>query len=361
MNLQISDINDLTENRVNEFLCSVEHSLLYQSLEYLQLLKAYLRCEIKAAVATNDAGEYVGFLPFAITEKDGRSVCNSLPYFGSNSGLPVTGASEEERNFIRAQLFDVATRYIVGDRKCSSFVLITNPLDPEANEWCRNYVKSDLLDERIGQITPLPGQYTGDHDLLNLFDDPRPRNIRKAQKSGVTVRTGNSPEDLDFLFTTHHRNITSIGGLAKEKRFFDLVPRFFRDDQYKLYIAELNGTRIAALLLFYFNKTVEYFTPAIVEAHRSEQPASLLIFEAMKDAIRAGYKYWNWGGTWLSQGGVYDFKKKWGTQDYRYHYYVMVPDGSLKEKPKEYFTETFPNFYVIPFSALKKSDEIEKI
>src|SRR5690606_25876230 len=105
---------------------------------------------------------------------------------------------------------------------------------------------------------------------------------------------------------------------------------------------EQNGEKIAALLLFYYNKTVEYFTPAVVEKYRNLQPTALIIYQAMLDAHKQGYSNWNWGGTWLSQGGVYDFKKKWGTTEYRYFYYTNVIDETLYTSTKEYLLEKFP-------------------
>ena len=40
--------------------------------------------------------------------------------------------------------------------------------------------------------------------------------------------------------------------------------------------AVINGERVAALLLLYGNQTVEYFTPCVVEQHRSSQALPLL-------------------------------------------------------------------------------------
>ena len=39
---------------------------------------------------------------------------------------------------------------------------------------------------------------------------------------------------------------------------------------------------------------------------------ALILNKAFDDAKMKGYKYWNWGGTWLSQKGVFRFKKKNG-------------------------------------------------
>ena len=59
---------------------------------------------------------------------------------------------------------------------------------------------------------------------------------------------------------------------------------------------------------------------------------SLIIFEAMKDAIKRGQRNWNWGGTWLSQKASMTLKK-WGI-DYPYHYFIKVYDNDLKNFQK---------------------------
>ena len=101
-------------------------------------------------------------------------------------------------------------------------------------------------------------------------------------------------------------------------------------NQWAIFTAFLGDKPIAALLVFYFNKTVEYFTPVIDESYRSTQSLALVIYEAMRDSIFNGFSNWNWGGTWLTQGGVYDFKKRWGTTEYRYYYFTRVFHDDLQ-------------------------------
>ena len=37
------------------------------------------------------------------------------------------------------------------------------------------------------------------------------------------------------------------------------------EKDYNIYVAKLDNKKIASLLLLYFNKTVEYFTPTVLE------------------------------------------------------------------------------------------------
>jgi len=120
-----------------------------------------------------------------------------------------------------------------------------------------------------------------------------------------------------------------------------------------IFTAILRGQPVAALLVFYFNRTVEYFTPVVVETYRQTQALSLVIYKAMQEAMAEGFSNWNWGGTWLSQRGVYDFKKRWGTADYSYYYYTRILNGSIRTQTKEALLDMYPGFYVLPFSALE--------
>jgi hypothetical protein len=72
----------------------------------------------------------------------------------------------------------------------------------------------------------------------------------------------------------------------------------------------------------------------------------------MMDAVVSGIYYWNWGGTWLTQNGVYNFKKKWGTKDLRYFYYTIVLDRGILSLTKEELLAAYSHFYVIPFNVL---------
>jgi hypothetical protein len=341
--------------RIEEFLHNTSSALLYSGPTYLLLLNSYLSdTAFELWVSEDESGKITGYFPvcFKLNARLG-AVCNSLPYYGSNGGIiTLPGLSQDERNRIyHALLSAVSTS--VRSKKCTSFTIITNPLDPGFSGWLKDNFRYDLTDERIGQLTPLPAasDQVG-QELLQRFEDPRPRNIRKAEKENVQVYWTNKPEAYDFLFDTHTQNIRAIGGISKEKSFFEKVQQIIPENNRRVYVAERNNVRLGALLLFYYNQTVEYFTPAVVEEHRNLQASALLIFRAMCDAACMNYKWWNWGGTWLSQGGVFDFKRKWGTQSMPYYYYTQLNDQKILSSSKEDLLQQYPFFFVVPFHKL---------
>ncbi|GIV33642.1 MAG: hypothetical protein KatS3mg031_1177 [Chitinophagales bacterium] len=334
-----------------EFLLRHESTLFYQSLSYHRLLKKHLDAQSVYFTCWHD-DELIATMPFLYKSAEQGTVFNSLPYYGSNGGFVISRTLPvQEQNRLREDCL----REITGYARSLSAVLVTivcNPFDPESENWLEQHFAPDYTDQRIGQITRLPEAVSEEGvELMHMFSDPRPRNIRKALKSGITFQIHHDAGALGFLYKVHEKNIQDIGGLPKREAFFTLIPDFFGPKEYAVFIAYQGKTPVAGLLLFYFNRTVEYFTPAILYEYRNLQPLSLLIFEAMKDAVKRGFLYWNWGGTWLTQKGVYDFKKRWGAVDKPYRYFTKVLDKSVLQLPRQQLMDTFRNFYLFPFNT----------
>lgn len=323
-----------------DFLANRETALLYQSPRFLSLVCDLLRAEQRTIVATDGDSGIVGALPLLAIDGPYGKVLNSLPFYGSNGGIMA-------QHELAAAALVSAYNQIVAEPGVAASTLVTNPLD----EVDYSSLKFDLTDERIGQFTSLRfADHHAEH-LMASFHHKTRNMIRKAERLQVTV----SPEIemLDYVEDIHRENMLQIGGLAKPHRFFDLIPTYFRPAlDYKVYVGRLDSEPVAALLVFYFNRTVEYFTPVVMEKYRETQALSAVIFKAMCDASRDGYHWWNWGGTWKSQEGVYRFKKRWGTQDKPYHYLVRLLNKQLFELEGATVLRTYPFFYVLPFSAL---------
>jgi lipid II:glycine glycyltransferase (peptidoglycan interpeptide bridge formation enzyme) len=171
-----------------------------------------------------------------------------------------------------------------------------------------------------------------------------------------------SESTLQELHALHAKNIQEKGGIAKPKSFFNAIQmQFEQDSDYRIYTARTkNGELVSALMLLYFKDIVEYFEPATAKSWLSSQPLSGLIFRGMYDAIiERNAKIWNWGGTWLSQDGVYRFKSRWGTTDHPYRYYTRIFSGhkGLESTSETALLKGYPWFYTIPFSKLKRKND----
>jgi len=344
----ISISETIAEKEYNTFILKDKNTLFYHSLKYHNFLKKYLACRtLYFSMKKNN--QLQAIIPFMYKEDEIGSVFNSLPYYGSNGAFIVDPElSEAEKKEYKTELYQSFTEYFQ-NRNVLSCTIITNPLQND-ELFFADKLKLNYTDFRIGQFTDLSvSEHFDEKDILRKFDKIRSRNIRRAQKTGMKISIENNQESIKFLYETHRDNIEKIGGRAKEYDFFRMIPEYFNDSEYSLYLAKLNNKPIGALLLFFYNNTVEYFTPATNEYYRADQPSSLIIYQAMLDSINKGYKSWNWGGTWETQKGVYEFKNKWGAKDYQYHYYTQIYNQDFFKYNLNMLTQKFKNFYLFKY------------
>lgn len=337
--IDVAPLTAASEPAYRDFVARTPGALVYHTLAYRDLLVDHLGCRHEYLVAS-DGGEVRGVLPLMWTGDEDARVYNSLPFYGSHGSVL---ASEPEAEAALIAAYDeraTATGTLAATMVANPFAE-RQPPDPAHN----------LTDERISQVTDLPAD---EEALLELIEASARRNVRKARRTGIVATT--DAARLPAVAEIHRANIEALGGRAKELSFFEAVPRHFEAGRdFDVHVALLGDEVVAGLLVFSFNGTVEYFTPAVDHDHRSEQPLALLLVEAMTAAAQRGYKRWNWGGTWTSQDGVHRFKAKWGAHDGHYRYYVQLNDESLLDATPDDLRARFGDFYVVPFSALRTS------
>lgn len=343
MNIAATILSAADEIAYEAFLAACPAATFYHSLRYRDLLIAVTGANAEYLICKDDAGSISGVLPLMSRDGPFGTVINSLPFFGSYGGVLATD-SEAAAVLWQAYGQKLEKPGLAAATVIDNPFAITSTLPPFPPSY---------IDTRIAQITPLDGADAG-AKLMARIDSSTRRNIRKAEQSGVTVAVENSA--IGFLARTHCANMAEIGGVAKPASFFEEFPRIFRaNDEYRIYIARLDGKPVAALLLFYYKDFVEYFTPATEDDQRGVQPMAAILHRAMLDAAAEGRRIWNWGGTWTSQTGVYRFKRKWGAEErvYSYNTHVVRPD--LLTHGAATLRSEYPWFFVVPFGVLTES------
>ena len=339
--IQIETLGPGEDEAWDAFLLECDGGLIYYSSRYRDLLLDELGCDAEYLVA-REGGEIRGALPLMWCEQGDGRVLNSLPYYGSH-GAPLASSRDAERALIDAWNERAA------DTRTIAATMVANPF--EGGEPVEP--THDLTDERIGQVTSLPTE-ADESAILSLVESSARRNVRKAERAGIEIGVDQSawPE----LHEIHRDNLIAMGGRAKSREFFEAVTRHLRaGEDFELWVARSGDDVIAGLLVMHFGEVTEYFTPATRHANRSDQPLALILVRAMIGAIERGSRFWNWGGTWSSQDGVYRFKRQWGAEDRSYGYFTRVNDRAVLEAPPEELLQRFPNFYVVPFSALRSA------
>jgi hypothetical protein len=340
VDLRVVPMTPQDEPAYAAFVAQQPEAMLYHSLAYLQLISSITGAKTETLLAVDDAHQIKGAFP--ILAKDGPlgRVLNSLPFYGSHGGVLAESSAAAEA--LTASYNELA----VTEGVCAATV-VANPLAAIPAPVCRH----SLTDSRIGQFTRIEFDERHAENLMQSYHQKTRNMVRKGEKSGIRIEEENG--QVEFLMEVHRESMRALGGRAKPDTFFRLFPRYFQvGNDYRIFVARSGGEPVAALLLFYFRDTVEYYMPVIREAHRDRQPLSLLIHHAMTHASMSGYRLWNWGGTWPTQHGVYLFKKRWNTHDINYTYFVQANSPAVFASSKEALLEHYPDFFVVPFHML---------
>lgn len=330
---------------------STAEAWIYGTLEYRDLLRGMVQGDDRYLVAIDERGAVLGGMPvFEISAPGAGVVLNSLPWYGSHGGCVLKGERSDEVR--RALLTAYRDRVIALDPLSATIVL--TPAEQPALETYKAILNPVAEDNRVSQVTPLPVDGPDLDERLQAVFSRKTRNlVRKSVKQRFALVTADEEATWRFLHATHDANLRAIGGKAKPWSHFvglrDRLPREWRS----VSVATLDGVPVAALLLLFFQRTVEYVTPVVVEHYRPQQPLTFLIYMAMLDAVRRGFTSWNWGGTWRSQTSLYHFKNGFGAADSPYTYLVNSSDrGARLRGLRQQLDTLFPFYYVYPYDQL---------
>lgn len=342
------------EDNYRQFLLSNSRSMIYSTVEYINFLSSVV-CGVPSCWLCFRNGEIKGALPyFRAVHKDHGSIINSLPWYGSHGGCILSGDGDDD---VRRALLLKYSEAVSNSDVLASTLILTPFENPNLDKYIEA-LEPLFIDRRIGQITPLPEGSNNLENRLLMFFKQKTRNlVRKSLKQGFSLMVTDEEWAWKFLYQTHLENISAMGGRAKPWDHFMALRHNLPARWRELSVAMFDGKPVSALLLLYFNNTVEYFTPVIKHEYRSQQPLSFLIWHGMVKSVKNGYRWWNWGGTWESQSSLHHFKSGWGANDFPYTYLINTKRDFLKKIKDniDALQTAFPYFYIVPFSALKMS------
>jgi Uncharacterized protein involved in methicillin resistance len=157
-----------------------------------------------------------------------------------------------------------------------------------------------------------------EEDWLKRMKQKTRYNLRLAQRNGVTVREA-KPEDFSELYKMYAETSVRDGFVIRSQEYYETVwQTYFDAGMLVPLVAEVEGKKIAGLMLFSFGKTAWYLYGMSTAQHREMMPNYLLQWEAMRSAKARGcLSYDLWGAPDVfdesdSMFGVFRFKEGLG-------------------------------------------------
>ncbi|TQM58466.1 lipid II:glycine glycyltransferase FemX [Humibacillus xanthopallidus] len=178
----------------------------------------------------------------------------------------------------------------------------------DANEWLS--IGGDGV--AVGQprllcIVDLRGRTVP--ELLKSMNQQWRRNVKKAEKSGVEVRTALA-EGLDTFYELYVESADRDNFLPRPKAYFDLMARSFMSEgagspvQACFYEAHVDGDVLASALMIRFGRTFSYLYGGSTERNRDARASNALQWQAMQDAVAAGCDAYDFRGFNTSLGAT---------------------------------------------------------
>jgi CelD/BcsL family acetyltransferase involved in cellulose biosynthesis len=152
------------------------------------------------------------------------------------------------------------------------------------------------------------------------------RAVNKAAKAGVEVREARSETDLAEWYVLYLETMRAHLSPPRPYRFFRALWRIMRPhDRMRLVLAERRDrgeTRLLAGSVFLrFGGALTYAFNGSRRTELSLRPNDAIVWHAIRDACRQGFRRYDFGEVDTTNKGLADFKRKWGCRPepiYRY-------------------------------------------
>jgi FemAB-related protein (PEP-CTERM system-associated) len=175
---------------------------------------------------------------------------------------------------------------------------------------CRQHKVTMRLGLRSAEAVGSPGPSgPGNGDLWARIDRKARNQVRKAQKSNLTVERGGA-ELVPAFYQVFSRNMRDLGTPVYPERLFDTVMRVFLD-RARIIVVRLAGVPVAAGLTIRTRHMVEIPWASSIRDYNHLCPNHLLYWHALETASSEGAAMFDFGRSTPDEG-TFKFKEQWG-------------------------------------------------
>ena len=164
------------------------------------------------------------------------------------------------------------------------------------------------------------------------------RDIRKAEREGVTIRRAEASCDLtEVFYALHARTRRRLGVPVQPRRFFELLwTRIIEPGLGFVLLAYSGDVPVAGAVFLAWNGTIAYKYSASDPAFWRLCPNNLVIWTAIRWGCENGYRSFDFGRTDNENAGLRGFKSAWGATEEELYYATI---GDARTEPSKHRLE----------------------
>jgi len=256
----------------------------------------------------SESYDYRSFV-LAVTDEEGRI----------NAGMPVMEIRTRFRSprWVSLPFTDLCPPLATDKAMTARLVALADPAREHANV-ARLEVHADLPGEDIHR------RPRGVAHVLSLSRDPKltferfgpqvQRNVRKAERVGLTLRRAETAEDLtESFYRLHLRTRRRLGVPVQPRRFFDLLWRLVIATRLGFVLLAYQGKLpIAGAVFLTSGRTVVYKYGASEPSFWPLRPNNLIFWDAIRWSCENGFAAFDFGRSDFDDRGLRKFKSGWG-------------------------------------------------
>ena len=298
----------IKKDKWREFIRNHPNGNVFQTTEMMEVYKRTKKCE-PIFLAVVDESDNIKAMLFAHVIKEFEGFLGKLSTRSIIFGGPLYEENEEGINALKI----LVEHY---DKIASKKALYTEI----RNRWDASRISNVLsgmgyvYEDELNFLIDLT---KSKEELWACLSQARRRGIRKAQKSGVTVKEAKDMEDVrefyDILCETYRNIKIPLVDISLFDTIFELLTP---NSMAKLFLAEYERKHIGGILILTYKGIVYGFYGGAYKEYLQSRPFDLLIWYTIIWGSENGYKRYDFLGAGKpdEEYGVREFKKQFGGQ-----------------------------------------------
>jgi len=309
-------LNPIEEPNWNEQIAEFSEATVFHTAEWARVLS-----------------ETYGYRPGYYVEYDGENMSLIAPFMEVDSWL--TG-----KRGVSLPFTDSCDFILRNGSKCDSVIDRICDIGQQRG-WRYVETRGESVDP---QESTSPTFYThklnlhrSEAELFDSLSSSVRRAIRKAEKSGLEVTIGTSPESVREFYRLNCLTRRRHGLPPQPFRFFEILGRqVLETGSGFVVLACLGDTPIAGAIFLHFGKRAIYKYGASDFDHRLLRGSNLVMWEAIKRYLGDGHDEFSFGITHVDNDGLRRFKQGWGTTEQGFSYARYTLPGRNLSEQSEY-------------------------
>lgn len=245
-------------------------------------------------------------------------------YYSFESPIVRKGDWHDAKN---QQAFETLCEYL--RKRAKSRKVLFYKVDPHQSEaefpldWLTRLGFKDAVEDIQAPVVAHVDLKPDLEGILARMKQRGRRNIRKAEKKGVTVTSGQAAEDLDNFYRLHEATAMRQGITYRDKRYFAEMREdaMVNSDKATFFTGWCGGKAVSSILVtFLGDESIYLYGGADLSEDRDTYASYLVQWTAMQEAKKRGCTFYNMTGISQSDDpddawyGLRQFKLAFGAE-----------------------------------------------